>query len=262
MKVPFAHGEGRFVMPDELLNELQSNGQVTFQYSDENGNILNEFPTNPNGSQNNIAAVSNRAGNVMAIMPHPERTANGDQIFESMKDFIDKKESHINSSLIYTPKVISPQELNLNDKSVEWVISLIISDNEAKSVNYALRIRGFDVEVSRCVHWEINVESDQERVLDEIKSSGELFNSNKEFIVDKNQGHDFSILVRQKDDVFGRAKHESLINRFNLNEISFIKRGVIWNVNYKSSNLQNDIESILTSNIFYNPNCYEYYRIN
>ena len=81
-----------------------------------------------------------------------------------------------------------------------------------------------------------------------------MFNSNKEFIVDKNQGHDFSILVRQKDDVFGRAKHESLINRFNLNEISFIKRGVIWNVNYKSSNLQNEIESILTTNIFYNPN--------
>ena len=262
MKVPFAHGEGRFVMPDELLNELQSNGQVTFQYSDENGNILNEFPTNPNGSQNNIAAVSNRAGNVMAIMPHPERTANGDQIFESMNDYIHKKEAPINASLTYTPKVISPQELNLNDKSVEWIIGLIISDNEAKSVNNALRRRGFDVEVSRCVHWEINVESDQERVLDEIKSSGELFNSNKEFIVDKNQGHDFSILVRQKDDVFGRAKHESLINRFNLNEISFIKRGVIWNVNYKSSNLQNEIESILTTNIFYNPNCYEYYRIN
>ena len=82
------------------------------------------------------------------------------------------------------------------------------------------------------------------------------------FIVDKNQDHDLSILVRQKDDVFGRAKHESLTNRFNLSEISFIKRGVIWNVNYKSSNLSNEIESILTTNIFYNPNCYEYYRIN
>ena len=142
------------------------------------------------------------------------------------------------------------------------MIGLIITDNEAKSVNNALCRRGFDVEVSRCVHWEINIQSDQERVLNEIKSSGELFNSNKEFIVDKNQDHDLSILVRQKDDVFGRAKHESLTNRFNLSEISFIKRGVIWNVNYKSSNLSNEIESILTTNIFYNPNCYEYYRIN
>ena len=70
------------------------------------------------------------------------------------------------------------------------------------------------------------------------------------------------MLVRQKDDVFGRAKYESLTQRFNLNEISYIKRGVIWNVNYKSSNLENEIESILTTNIFYNPNSYEYYRIN
>ena len=50
----------------------------------------------------------------MAIMPHPERTANGDQIFESMNDFIDKKESPINVSLTHIPKVISPKELNLN----------------------------------------------------------------------------------------------------------------------------------------------------
>ena len=77
-----------------------------------------------------------------------------------------------------------------------------------------------------------------------------------------NKKHDFSMLVRQKDDVFGRAKYESLTQRFNLNEISYIKRGVIWNVNYKSSNLENEIESILTTNIFYNPNSYEYYRIN
>ena len=82
-----------------------------------------------------------------------------------MNDFIDKKESPINASLTYTPKVISPKELNLNDKSVEWVVGLIISDNEAKSVNNALRRRGFDVEVSRCVHWEINLESDHDHFL-------------------------------------------------------------------------------------------------
>jgi hypothetical protein len=116
--------------------------------------------------------------------------------------------------------------------------------------------------VSKCVHWEINIQIDPERVIEEIKNSGELFNSNKEFILSGNKKHDFSMLVRQKDDVFGRAKYESLTQRFNLNEISYIKRGVIWNVNYKSSNLENEIESILTTNIFYNPNSYEYYRIN
>ena len=159
-------------------------------------------------------------------------------------------------------KKIASKKLTIDDDSVEWVVDLVITDNEAKSVNNALSRQGFDVRVSRCVHWEINIQNDTERVLNEIKNSGELFNSNKEFINSDSQNYDFSILVRQKDDVFGRAKHESLRKRFNLNDISFIKRGVIWNVNYKSSNLDNEIESILTTNIFYNPNCYEYYRIN
>jgi len=262
INIPFAHGEGRFVLPNELLVELKNNDQIAFQYSDENGNVIDEFPTNPNGSQNNIAAICNKEGNIMAIMPHPERTTNGDQIFESMKNFIDEKNPVVNSSLAFTPKKIASKKLTVDDDSVEWVVDLVITDNEAKSVNNALSRQGFDVRVSRCVHWEINIQNDTERVLNEIKNSGELFNSNKEFINSDSQNYDFSILVRQKDDVFGRAKHESLRKRFNLNDISFIKRGVIWNVNYKSSNLDNEIESILTTNIFYNPNCYEYYRIN
>ena len=139
---------------------------------------------------------------------------------------------------------------------------MVITDNEAKSVNKALNIQGYDVSVNRSIHWEINIQKESERVLNDIINSGELFNSNKEYIVKEKQIYDYSILVRQKDDVYGRAKHESLVNRFGLNEISYIKRGVIWNVNFKSSNLNNEIESILTSNIFYNPNSYEYYRIN
>ena len=198
----------------------------------------------------------------MAMMPHPERTKNGDKIFASMKSFIDEQCPTETRSLNYIPNKINSQTFALHNNSIEWMIGLIITDNEARSVNSALTRRGYDVNVSKCVHWEINIQIDPERVIEEIKNSGELFNSNKEFILSDNKKHDFSMLVRQKDDVFGRAKHESLTQRFNLNEISYIKRGVIWNVNYKSSNLENEIESILTTNIFYNPNSYEYYRIN
>lgn len=262
INIPFAHGEGRFVMSDNLLNRLKENEQITFQYSDESGAIKEEFPTNPNGSQNNIAAVCNEKGNIMAMMPHPERTKNGDKIFASMKNFIDEQCPTETRSLNYIPNKINSQTFALHNNSIEWMIGLIITDNEARSVNSALTRRGYDVNVSKCVHWEINIQIDPERVIEEIKNSGELFNSNKEFILSDNKKHDFSMLVRQKDDVFGRAKYESLTQRFNLNEISYIKRGVIWNVNYKSSNLENEIESILTTNIFYNPNSYEYYRIN
>ncbi len=88
LHIPVAHGEGRFVIPPALLLEMQTQGLNVFQYCDETGEIVDEFPINPNGSMNNIAAISNKAGNVMAMMPHPERTTNGDSIFLSMRDYI------------------------------------------------------------------------------------------------------------------------------------------------------------------------------
>ena len=81
INVPLAHGEGRFIVPDELLEKMISNDQTVFRYCDNDGNIVDEFPTNPNGSMHNLAAVCNVQGNVMAIMPHPERTEKGDAVF-------------------------------------------------------------------------------------------------------------------------------------------------------------------------------------
>ena len=89
INIPLAHGEGRFIIPEELLEKMIANNQTVYRYCDDNGNIIDEFPTNPNGSMYNLAAVCNAAGNVMAIMPHPERTSNGDVIFSSMKEFIE-----------------------------------------------------------------------------------------------------------------------------------------------------------------------------
>jgi phosphoribosylformylglycinamidine synthase subunit PurQ / glutaminase len=71
LKIPIAHGEGRFYADDRLLDELESNGQVLWKYCDENGKITPD--SNPNGSTRNIAGISNREGNVIGLMPHPER---------------------------------------------------------------------------------------------------------------------------------------------------------------------------------------------
>lgn len=76
MHMPIAHGEGRFTTNDRsLLNELIKNDQILFRYCDMHGNITDKFPVNPNGAIYNIAGLCNREGNVMAIMPHPERGA-------------------------------------------------------------------------------------------------------------------------------------------------------------------------------------------
>ena len=71
LAVPISHGEGNFYADDATLDSLESNGQVVFKYCDEAGNVTPE--SNPNGSLRNIAGITNAEGNVLGMMPHPER---------------------------------------------------------------------------------------------------------------------------------------------------------------------------------------------
>jgi phosphoribosylformylglycinamidine synthase len=71
LKIPIAHGEGRYYADEKTLNELEKGGQVIYRYSDENG-IINGAG-NPNGSLRNIAGICNKGRNVFGMMPHPER---------------------------------------------------------------------------------------------------------------------------------------------------------------------------------------------
>lgn len=73
LKIPVAHGEGRYYADEALLDELEANGQVIFKYCDAAGNIA--AAANPNGAQRNIAGIKNKGGNVFGMMPHPERAS-------------------------------------------------------------------------------------------------------------------------------------------------------------------------------------------
>jgi phosphoribosylformylglycinamidine synthase len=73
---PIAHFQGNYYADPETLREIEANGQVVFRYSDASGKVLaDDRSTNVNGSLNSIAGISNRAGNVVGLMPHPERSA-------------------------------------------------------------------------------------------------------------------------------------------------------------------------------------------
>ena len=263
INVPLAHGEGRFIVPDELLEKMISNNQTVFRYCDDNGNILDEFPTNPNGSMHNLAAVCNAQGNVMAIMPHPERTEKGDAVFSSMKDFIENENPVSSYTLTFDRPHYEVANYETNGDSTEWVIDMIITDNEAASVQNALDHLGFDITLSRQTHWEISTDGDRKTILQKIDATGELYNSNKEFISKiKTAVNTASFIVQQKEDMLGRAKYETLTNRFEIDGITNIKRGVIWNVSINSGNFEGVLNDVLNTHILFNPLSHECYKIN
>ena len=263
IKVPLAHGEGRFIIPDELLRKMISNGQTVFRYCDNNGIIVDEFPTNPNGSMHNLAAVCNPAGNIMAMMPHPERTKKGDAIFSSMKDFIENRNPVTDHTLSFDRPHYEVEDYKPKLEATEWIIDMIITDNEAASVHSALSHLGHDVSITRQTHWEISVDDERGSVLQKIDATGELYNSNKEFISEiTSADNTASFLVRQKEDMIGRAKFESLTERFEIASITKIKRGVIWNVTVNGGNFEPVLNGILNTHILFNPLSHECYRIN
>jgi phosphoribosylformylglycinamidine synthase len=89
VKIPIAHGEGRFYCDDTTLEQINKNNQVLFRYCDEEGNITKD--SNPNGAIENIAGICNKQRNVFGMMPHPERASesvlgntDGKLIFDSI----------------------------------------------------------------------------------------------------------------------------------------------------------------------------------
>lgn len=93
LKIPIAHGEGNYFIDEPALKELKQQQQIVFQYTDASGNANGE--TNPNGSVENIAGIINRTGNILGMMPHPERaieqllgSEDGREIFLSAVEFL------------------------------------------------------------------------------------------------------------------------------------------------------------------------------
>ena len=74
LSLPIAHGDGNYFADENTLKELEANNQIILRYSSKDGNVSNEF--NPNGSLKNIAGIINKNGNVLGMMPHPERSCN------------------------------------------------------------------------------------------------------------------------------------------------------------------------------------------
>lgn len=96
VQFPIAHHDGLFFLRPDALEKLEGNGQVVFRYCSPSGNV--DLDANPNGSLNNIAGIVNEGGNVLGLMPHPERASekilggeDGALMWKSIKSWVDRE---------------------------------------------------------------------------------------------------------------------------------------------------------------------------
>ena len=253
LHVPIAHAEGRFMMDKKLQEIVETANLAVYHYCNEDGVIINDFPVNPNGSIDNIAALGNVAGNVMAIMPHPERTHIGDPIFRSLNSFLNSDDVFSYKALNYESKKINLSPFKKSKKTTELLISMIIADNEAISVEKCIeRLGKTDANIKKYLHLEI--EHDGALDIESIYETDVLFNPSKEFIatnVDRGSGSRF--LVREKENIDGRKMKETLQKRFGFLNIKNIIKGTVWETVSQKKQAKKDIDLILNSHILCNP---------
>lgn len=96
IRLPISHGEGRYVADAATLDALEADGRVVLRYADEGGEVTDA--ANPNGSARGIAGIVNERGNVLGLMPHPERAAeeevggtDGLRLFRSLKEWLSEQ---------------------------------------------------------------------------------------------------------------------------------------------------------------------------
>ncbi len=183
LHIPIAHGEGRFVTRDpDLIKQLQKEDQIAFQYCDAEGKVDETSPTTPNGSTLAIAGICNREGNVVALMPHPERTPLGDPYFLSVLQWMKVKHS-------IAQKVSSAsQEANLKPKKrsqlpLEIFIDTIITNNEERTVEQAARRIEPNINLKQYRY--VGLQRDSVK---DLLSSLSFFNPNKEIAYVRSKG--------------------------------------------------------------------------
>ena len=277
LHVPMAHGEGRFVVDDEVLKTLEDNNQIVFKYADESGKVATEFPDLPNGATASIAALCNPMGNVMAIMPHPERdpNGNGNKVFQSIKKWIDVRRTPDSSgekkSVNYKSLGDYECKEDIRDKKpvdIEIFVRLIITDNAERTIEEALIRKDFELHLDRYEYFGIalNEGAEVNQAIDKIMKTGELANFNKHLVYIKTEEgmfrYDLTNGLQSKDvnidnfviasdekDYVGRSKKTS-INLHAGDVIDKVYSGILWNF----SNVGGDtVERVIKSKVLYNP---------
>lgn len=276
MKILVANGEGRYTTKSEnVLESIIKNDQAVFRFCDANGKINPDFPTNPNGAIYNIAGICNPEGNVLSLMPHPERTINGQPIFDSLAEFLN---NHKKVQISKVPKFKKPDlikekiETIKNPPDITITVKLIITDNEERTIENALKnLKYTNLKLKRQIYYGIYLKNKEnpQKTAEEIISSGEIINLNKEIptiqigdkfysysrkegLVEKtNKGnYDYQFYTAEYDNYLGKNIEVKLNKFFQKSLINKVERGTLWQVNLKKAG---QVEKLVQSHIFHNP---------
>lgn len=188
MQMPIAHGEGRFTTKDpDLWNELKEKNQISFQYCTAEGEVSDDPLYTPNGSEYSAAGICNEAGNVVALMPHPERTEAGDPYFASMRKWIENNNKptertshpeHGRRADVHDPVKAKTSSFDLQERhtrTIEIFIDTIIVNNEERTVEQAAKRYVPSLQLKQYRYL-----APTEKSAEDILSTISLFNPNKE----------------------------------------------------------------------------------
>ncbi|MDD5751331.1 MAG: phosphoribosylformylglycinamidine synthase subunit PurQ [Candidatus Peribacteraceae bacterium] len=188
MHLPIAHGEGRFTTKDkDVLTVLKANDQIAFSYCDEQGKVSDDPVTTPNGSVFAIAGICNPAGNVVALMPHPERTENGKPYFESIRRWIETKRGEKVKRGERGERLPDWKITDHPQRPVEIFVGTIITNNEERTVEQAARRSVPELKLSQLKYL-----SPANKSPESILSRLSLFNPNKETALVRKDGAFFT----------------------------------------------------------------------
>jgi len=290
ISLPIAHAEGRFTTDNKKVEkELFNNKQVLFQYCNADGDVIDEYPINPNGSNQNIAAVCNPAGNVLAIMPHPERglKAPGKSIFDSVFDYLnDKKKKKLNikieKELPITIKKPTVEKYKPARNTIDIYIELLITDNEEFTLQHtfdALNLAPVKLKKYRFVSISAKRKIDDKTVLKMIKNDY-FVNTQKEICyIEQKDGwkavdktHSFKKLdrdvlsspalrVNYRENSVGMALFNTFHNKFKNLGISSVSTGVVWEFQNREDSkkklTKKQLSDLVTHRLFWNPHSQE-----
>jgi phosphoribosylformylglycinamidine synthase len=259
MHIPMAHGEGRFMLAPELYEALKKTDAVFYYYCDDSGAIVSEFPVNPNGTAYNLAGISNAQGNVLALMPHPERTPTGDGLFLALKAYLQRAPNKplSTATLNYTPPKLTFAPYEVDESALHYWVGLNIHDNEALSLESSLQMQGLNLRLKRYTHWQINCKQgiDPKAFEPKIKDSDFIFNPKKEYTQTltqiKAKGKKVYI-IRPLEDEMALHKQNLLQDELKL-DVTQVLRETVWVIDADEKDLSEILQQLEQRPIFGNP---------